>query len=73
MQIPLFQIFWDDGDFEEIRDIIRRGMFWTTGPDVERFEKAICDYIGKGYCTTFNSGTSALHAGLLAHGIGAGD
>lgn len=73
MQIPLFQIFWDDGDFEEIRDIIRRGMFWTTGPDVERFEKAICDYIGAGYCTTFNSGTSALHAGLLAHGIGAGD
>jgi len=73
MQVPLFQIFWNDSDIEKIRDVIRRGMFWTTGPDVERFEKAICDYTGAGYCTTFNSGTSALHAGLLAHGIRAGD
>jgi len=73
VQVPLFQIFWNDGDIEKIGDVIKRGMFWTTGPDVERFERAICDYIGAGYCTTFNSGTSALHAGLLAHGIRGGD
>ncbi len=73
MQVPLFQIFWNDDDIDRIRDVIRRGMFWTTGPDVERFERAIGDYIGVKYCTTFNSGTSALHAGLLANRIHAGD
>jgi dTDP-4-amino-4,6-dideoxygalactose transaminase len=33
----------------------------------------IADYIGTDYCLTFNSGTSALHATLLAYGIGHGD
>jgi perosamine synthetase len=33
----------------------------------------LADYFGTKYAVTFNSGTSALHAALLAYGIGKGD
>lgn len=48
-------------------------MFWAIDPDAERFERGIGEYVGTEYCATFNSDTSALHAGLVTHGIQAGD
>ena len=48
-------------------------MNWAVGPNVSKFEEEIAKYIGREYCLTFNSGTSALHAALLAHGIAPGD
>lgn len=50
-----------------------QGMFWATGPNIEKFERMVADRIGKKYATAFNSGTSALHAILLAYGIKKGD
>jgi len=73
MKIPLFKIYWDKEDVALVSDAIKRGMFWATGPDIEEFEKKISAYVGMKYCVTFNSGTSALHAALLAHGLGEGD
>ncbi len=72
MNIPLFRIFWDNEDVESVSNVIKRGAYWTTGPNTKEFEKEISEYVGSEYCVTFNSGTSALHAVLLAHGIGAG-
>lgn len=72
-KIPLFKIFWDKEDIRLVSSAIERGMFWAIGPQIEEFEKGISKYIGAKYCAVFNSGTSALHAALLAHGIGNGD
>jgi len=72
-KIPLFKIYWDEEDIRMSNEAIRRGMFWAIGPNVEKFEDMLSRYIGTNYALVFNSGTSALHATLLAYGIGKGD
>ena len=72
-KIPLFKIYWDEEDIHQVNEAIQTGMNWATGPKISEFEQEIADYIGSRYCLTFNSGTSVLHAALLAHGIGKGD
>ena len=72
-RIPLFKIYWDDQDVEMVKATIQRGMSWAIGPNIERFERLLAEYVGVKYAVTFNSGTSALHAILLAYGIGRGD
>jgi perosamine synthetase len=56
-----------------VSEVIRRGMFWAIGPNIEKFEAMLADYIGRKYAVVFNSGTSALHAAMIAYGIGRGD
>ncbi len=73
MKIPLFKIFWDEEDILAVNEVIRSGMYWTTGPKSKEFEKLISEYVGTKYAVVFNSGTSALHAAILAHGIKKGD
>ena len=53
--------------------MIKRGTYWTIGPEVEEFERIVAEYVGMRYCVSFNSGTSALHAIMLAYNIGPGD
>jgi perosamine synthetase len=72
-KIPLFRIYWDEEDVEAVTKAIRAGMSWASGPNVEKFEELIASYVGTEYAVTFNSGTSALHAALLAHEIKQGD
>ncbi|MDD2731843.1 MAG: DegT/DnrJ/EryC1/StrS family aminotransferase [Candidatus Pacebacteria bacterium] len=73
MDIPLFKIYWDDDDLKAVSDSIKRGMNWAAGPSILEFENLISKYTGRKYAVVFNSGTSALHALLLAYGIGKGD
>ncbi|ODS41268.1 MAG: aminotransferase DegT [Candidatus Altiarchaeales archaeon WOR_SM1_79] len=72
-KIPLFKIYWDEGDVRVVSDAIKKGMNWATGPDVEKFEELIASYVGTEYAITFNSGTSALHAAMIAYKIKQGD
>jgi len=72
-KIPLYKIFWDEDDVMGVTETVRRGMFWAIGPNVEEFERRVADYIKTKYAVAFNSGTSALHAVLLAYDIGEGD
>ncbi len=72
-KIPLFKIYWDQEDIEMISEAIRRGMSWAIGPNIEKFEEMLSRYVGTKYALALNSGTSALHAVLLACGIGPGD
>lgn len=72
-KIPLFKIYWDEEDVKMVTESIQRGMFWAIGPNVTRFEQVLARYVGRRYAAVFNSGTSALHAALLAYGIGDGD
>ena len=69
MKIPLFKIYWDKNDIKAITDSIQRGRDWACGPNIEKFEKLISEYIGRKYAVVFNSGTSALHALLIAYGF----
>ena len=71
--IPLFKIYWDEDDVEAVTESIRAGMNWATGPSVAKFEESIASYVGTEYAVTFNTGTSALHAALLAQGVQRGD
>ncbi len=72
-KIPLYKIYWDKDDADHVAEVIRQGMFWATGPNIEKFEKTVADHVGAKYGVAFNSGTSALHAMLLAYGIKPGD
>lgn len=72
-KIPLFKMYWDEDDVSAVSDTIRSGMNWAVGANVSKFEEDIANYIGTKYCLTFNSGTSALHAALIAHGVSTGD
>ncbi|GAB3636511.1 aminotransferase class I/II-fold pyridoxal phosphate-dependent enzyme [Hymenobacter arcticus] len=43
------------------------------GPNLDGFEADICAAVGVPYCVALNSGTAALHLGLLLLGVGPGD
>lgn len=45
----------------------------VSGPIVSKFEKAFSEYTGAKYAVALTSGTAALHAALLACGIGSND
>lgn len=70
---PLFKSYWDEDDVNAVSKVIRRGTFWAAGPEVTELENKIASYVGLPYAVTFNSGTSALHSALLAHGITSGE
>ena len=71
--IPLYKIYSDSEDVKLISKIIKRGRDWAIGAEIEEFERNLKNYVGTDYCVTLNSATSALHATLLAYGLGNGD
>lgn len=73
MKIPLFKIYNDENDIKAITKVIKYGMSWATGSNVQKFEEELAKYIGTKYALMFNSGTSALHALMIYYGIGSID
>jgi perosamine synthetase len=73
VKIPLFKIYWDKLDIENVANSLASGLNWAIGENVGLFENKIKRYVGTNCATVFNSGTSALHSALLAYGIGQGD
>lgn len=72
-KIPLFKMYWDANDVTAVSKVIRRGTYWTMGPEIDQLETSIARFTGRNYGISFNSGTSALHAALLAYHIKQGD
>lgn len=72
-KIPLFKIYHDSEDVEQVTLALESGMNWAAGESISAFEEKLAGYHGLRYAITFNSGTSALHATHLAYGIGPGD
>jgi len=72
-KVPLFKIYWDDEDIEYVAKVIKEGANWACGASIKQFEELLAQYVGAKYCVTFNSGTSALFAALLALDIREGD
>jgi len=70
--IPIAGPSIDDREVEAVSRVLRSGML-AKGPLVEEFEKKFSVYCGTKHGVAMNSGTAALHAALLALGIGPGD
>ena len=67
--IPLFKMYANETDIKAVTKVIRRQNYWATGEEITKFENELTKFVGKKYAVVFNSGTSALHAMLLAYGI----
>lgn len=44
-----------------------------TGPNLDGFERDICEFTGAQHCVALTSGTAAIHLGLRLLGVGPGD
>ncbi len=62
----------DDDDVAAVVAVLR-GDWLTTGPTVERFERAFAEAVGARYAVACSSGTAGLHLAALALGLGAED
>ncbi len=61
-----------DDDVARVVEVLRSDWL-TTGPAVGTFERAFAAAVGARDAVTVSSGTAALHAAVLAAGIGPGD
>jgi dTDP-4-amino-4,6-dideoxygalactose transaminase len=57
---------------DAIAHVLETGQF-VLGDEVSTFEKEFAAYVEAKHAIALNTGTSALHLGLLAAGVGAGD
>lgn len=55
----------DQDDIDSVVSVLQSD-FLTQGPNVEEFEKAICEYTGAKYCVAVSNGTAALHLAVAA-------
>lgn len=71
--IPPAKPIIGDEERAAVDKVLRSGMI-AQGPEVARFEEEFStELLGGRRCVAVNSGTSGLHLGLLAAGIGPGD
>ena len=61
----------DDEDIAAVAEILRGDML-TTGPAVDRFERAVAERVGARHAVAVNSATSGLHIACLAAKLNAG-
>ena len=70
--IPPAKPLIGDEEIEAVTRVLRSGML-AQGPEVAAFEAEFSAHFGLGRpCVAVNSGTSGLHLGLLAAGVGPG-
>ncbi|MFS0612290.1 UDP-4-amino-4,6-dideoxy-N-acetyl-beta-L-altrosamine transaminase [Lederbergia ruris] len=62
----------DEDDIQAVVKVLKSD-YLTTGPEIERFEKRIAEYVGAKYAIAFSNGTAALHAACYAAEIQPGD
>ena len=70
--IPYGRQWIDEDDVAAVVEVLRSDWL-TTGPAVERFEKAVAAFTGAREAVALSSGTAGLHAAMHALGIGPGD
>lgn len=59
----------DEGyELEYIQDAFRKNWIAPLGENVNEFEKAMSDYMGKGYPVALSAGTAALHLAMILAG-----
>lgn len=71
-KIPIARPAIGQDEISAVTAVLESGMI-AAGERVTEFEQKFADYCGTSYAVAVNNGTSALHAALLAAGIGPGD
>ena len=72
MQIPVARPVIGPDEVAAVSDVLASGML-AQGERVAEFEQKFAAYCGTAHAVATNNGTAALHAALLAAGIGPGD
>ena len=67
--IPYGRQSIDDDDIEAVVEVLR-GDWLTQGPAVESFEELLASKVQARFAVAFANGTAALHASMVAGGIG---
>lgn len=70
--IPVARPFIGEEERAAVDRVLRSGMI-AMGPEVAAFEEEFAEFTGSAHAIAVNSGTSALHLGLIAAGVGPGD
>lgn len=70
--LPFARPVLDEGAIAGVVEVLRSGWI-TTGPQVQKFEAALSDYLGRRPVRVLNSATAALEVALQLCGIGPGD
>jgi len=72
VKIPVARpLLWAE-EAEAVREVLASGMI-ASGPKTAAFEERFAAYCGAPHAVATNNGTAALHAALLAGGVGPGD
>src|SRR5262245_43138070 len=71
-EIPLAQPSITEAEIAAVVAVLRTPVL-SLGPQVTAFEQDLAAYCGASYGIAVNAGTSGLHLGLAAAGIGPGD
>jgi perosamine synthetase len=70
--IPLARPALGEREEELVLEVLRSGAL-SLGPMLERFERALAEWLGVEDAVAVSSGTAALHLGVRALGWGSGD
>ncbi|MDR6553594.1 DegT/DnrJ/EryC1/StrS family aminotransferase [Paenibacillus qinlingensis] len=73
MQIPIYQPSLRGNEKKYVNECLENTWISSKGEFIGKFEKGFAAYIGVNYASAVSNGTVALHAALLALGIGSGD
>jgi len=76
-KIPISKPFFNNEEINEVKKVMQEGNLTNAsfqgGKRVQELESLLCKFVGSQYAIAINSGTAALHAALLALGIGKDD
>lgn len=76
-KIPISKPFFNNEEINEVKKVMQEGNLTTAafkgGKRVQELESLLCKFVGSQDAVAINSGTAALHAALLALGIGKDD
>lgn len=56
-----------------VDDAFKTNWIAPLGPHVDGFERELADHVGMGHAAALNSGTAAIHLGLILQGVVPGD
>ena len=72
-RIPLSSPHMGGSEQKYITETLASNWVTSLGPNLALFEERLEDYLGSGAVAALNSGTSAIHLGLILLGVQAGD
>jgi len=72
MRIPMSEPDLTGAEIAAVTEVLHTPTL-ALGPRLERFERALAEYVGMPHAVGVSSGTAGLHLCMLAAGIGPGD